>query len=236
MRSRLGSIAGFVAVAVVGVLLFVGYLTLHQTPRAWTVGVQAGGVVATLKGDQTICQAPLDVPKGGTFDRVRLRLGTFRLAGPGLDVFVRGRSRGVLARGVLAGGYPDITAQNPTKVVALDHTIRAGTHGISVCVRNGGPGRVALYGNGDTANPTSTATVDGRPAGADVDMIFEREPHSYASELGTILSRATLFRAPRVSGAVYFILLLLLVGIAFGGIGFALRDVASGPDGPDSEA
>src|ERR1700754_3786601 len=108
MRSRLGTLAGFTAVAVVGVLAFVLFVTLHQTPKAFSTGVQSGGPVAPLEAGQTACQAPLDVPKGGTFDRVRLRLGTYGVAGPGLDVFVRDSARHVIGHGVLTGGYPDI--------------------------------------------------------------------------------------------------------------------------------
>jgi hypothetical protein len=222
MRSRLGVLGGFTAVAVVGVLAFVLYLALHETPRAWTVGVQAGGPVATIKTGQTLCQSPLDVPRGGSFDRVRLRLGTYHVDGPGLDVFVNDPHRRVLAHGILRGGYPDI-GQRPTEVVELDRTVRAGTKGIAVCVTNGGPGKVALYGNGGQANAASTASIDGKDAGVDADIVFEREPHSYLSELGSIASRAELWRSPRLGDALYLIVLVLLVGIAFGGVALALR-------------
>lgn len=224
MRSRLGILGGFTAVAVVGVLAFVLYLTLHQTPRAWTVGVQAGGPVATIKTGQTLCQSPLEVPRGGSFDRVRLRLGTYHVDGPGLDVFVNDAHRRVLAHGVLAGGYPDIGTR-PTELVELDHTIKAGTRGIAICVTNGGPGKLALYGNGDQANSASTASIDGKGANVDVDIVFERKPHSYLSELGSIASRAVLFRSPRLGDALYLIVLVLLVGIAFGGVALALASI-----------
>jgi hypothetical protein len=229
MRSRLGIAAGFTAVAVVGVLAFALFLALHQTPKAWSTGVSPAAPVVTLKGGQTVCQKPLDVPRGGSFDRVRLTLGTFRVAGPGLDVFVKGRHGATLAHGVLGGGYPDVTTR-PTEVVGLDHRIGAGTEGTSVCIKNGGPGKVALYGNGAPANGLSAAFVDGRDAGVDLDLVFERKPHSYLSELGTIAGRAVLFRSPRFGEAGYIIALILLVGIAFGGVALALRATAADAD------
>ncbi|WCB96583.1 hypothetical protein DSM104299_05347 [Baekduia alba] len=229
MRSRLGTLGGFAAVVVVGVLAFALIVTLRQTPKAFTVGVQSGGVAVSPRAGQTACQAPLDVPRGGAFDRVRLKLGTYRKAGPPLDVLVRRGIRGpVLAHGTLPGGYPDITT-DATQVVGLDRKIAAGTSGLAVCVKNGGPNRVALYGNGDAANRTSTATLDGKPASVDIDMIFERAPRSYGSELSTILSRAVLFRSPRLSDTLYFLVLALLVAAAIAGVAVALRSVDDEP-------
>jgi len=233
MRSRLGILGGFTAVAVVGVLAFALFLALRQTPRAFTVGVQPSGVAITLRAGETVCQAPLIVPRGGAFDRVRLQLGTYRQAGPPLDVVVRRGVKGpVLARGALRGGYPDITATK-TKAVGLDHEVPAGTADVAVCVENDGSKRVALYGNGDAAAPSSTATVDGRPAGVDVVMVFERAPRSYASELGTILGRAVLFRSPRFSSTLYFLVLALLVAGALAGVAVALRGVDEHDDAGD---
>lgn len=223
MRSRLGILGGFVAVVAIGVLAFALFITLRQTPKAWTAGVSPAAAVVTLKSGQTVCQTPLDVPRGGSFDRVRMRLGTFRVAGPGLDVFVKDKNNGVLAHGVLSGGYPDVSDD----VVRLDHRVPAGTRAISVCVKNGGPGKIAFYGNGSPANGQSAAVVDGKDSGFDLDLIFERQPHSYASELSTILSRATLFRSPRFNDTIYFLALLLLLGIATAGITYTLRNIDS---------
>jgi hypothetical protein len=107
----------------------------------------------------------------------------------------------------------------------LDKKIGAGTRGLSVCVANAGPNRMALYGNGDAAAPGSTATLNGKGMGVDIDMSFERKPRSYASELGTILSRAVLFRSPRLGDTVYFLVLLLLVAGAVAGVAVAVRSV-----------
>jgi hypothetical protein len=225
MRSRLGILGGFTAVVVVGVLAFALFVALRQTPKAFTVGVQSGGPAVTLRAGQTACQAPLDVPRGGAFDRVRLKVGTYFKAGPPLDVSVRrGIDGPVLARGTLRGGYPDV-GTDPTQVVGLDRKIATGTKAIAVCVENAGSNRAALYGNGDAANRSSTATLDGKPANVDIDMIFERAPRSYGSELGTILSRAVLFRSPRLSDTLYFLVLALLVAGAIAGVAVALRSV-----------
>src|SRR3954468_20221235 len=101
MRSRrLGILAGFAAVLVVGVLLFVLVVTLSQTSKAFTVGVQSGGPAVTLTTNQTVCQQPLDVPRGGSFDRIRLKLGTYGKPGPPLAIAVKVASTGrILALG-----------------------------------------------------------------------------------------------------------------------------------------
>jgi hypothetical protein len=237
MRSRLGTLTGFAVVVVVGVVAFALFVVLRQTPNAFTLGVHSGAAVAPLKAGQTVCQAPIDVPSGGGFDRVRVRIGTYGHAGPAVALTVRDAHGATVASGRLPGGYPDITGAHPTHTIALDHRVAAGTTGLSVCLKDAGPGRLGVYGNGDAAAAGSTAKVDGKAIiGADVELVFERSSRSYASELGSILDRAVLFRSPRLSGALYFILLALLMAAAIGGIAVALRGVGDdAPPPPPSE-
>jgi hypothetical protein len=227
MRSRLGILAAFTGVVVVGVLAFALVVALRQTPRAFSIGVQSAGAVVALKDGQEVCQAPIDVPAGGAFDRVRIRVGTFSRSGPPLALTVHDARGATVARGSLAGGYPDITEQT-THAVALDHRIAAGTRGLSVCLENRGSNRVGVYGNGDAAASGSTAKLNGKPANVDIELVFERAPRSYGAQLSSILDRAVLFRSPRLAGALYFILLALLVAVAVGGVGVALRGVGEG--------
>lgn len=236
MRSRLGILGAFTGVIVVGVLAFALVLALRQTPRAFSIGVQSAGAVVALKDGQEVCQAPIDVPAGGAFDRVRVRLGTFSRPGPPVALTIRDASGATVARGSLAGGYPDITEQT-THALALDHRIAAGTRGLSVCLENRGTNRVGVYGNGDAAASGSTAKLDGKAANVDVELVFERAPRSYGSELSSILDRAVLFRSPRLSSALYFALLALLVAAAIGGVAVALRGVGAedAPPPPEPE-
>lgn len=224
MRSRLGILGAFVGVVVVGVLAFALFVALRQTPHAFSTGVQSAGAVVTLKDGQEVCQTPIDVPAGGTFDRVRIRVGTFSRSGSALALAVHDAHGATVARGALAAGYPDITEQK-THTLALDHRIAAGTRGLSVCLENRGANRVGVYGNGDAAASGSTAKLDGKPANVDIELVFERAPRSYGAQLSSILNRAILFRSPRLASALYFVLLALLVAVAIGGVGVALRGV-----------
>jgi hypothetical protein len=224
MRSRLGILSAFVGVVVVGVLAFALFVALRQTPHAFSLGVQSAGAVVTLKDGQEVCQAPIDVPAGAAFDRIRVRLGTFSRTGPEVAVAVHDTRGATVARGTLAAGYPDITEQT-THAVALDHRVPAGTRGLSVCLENRGENRVGVYGNGDAAASGSTAKLNGKPANVDIELVFERAPRSYGAQLSSLLDRAVLFRSPRLAGALYFVLLALLVAVAIGGVAVALRGV-----------
>jgi hypothetical protein len=133
---------------------------------------------------------------------------------------VRGRSGALLAHGLLAGGYPDIT-KRPSHTIGLGRKLRP--QQFEVCLRNLGHRRVAVYGSGGAANRQSTATVDGQPIDADLNLVFARPPRSYASQLGTILARAVLFRSPRLSAAAYGVALVVLVLAAALALGLAVR-------------
>src|SRR4051812_23759331 len=162
-------VAGAVAavVVIVGALLVTERSTLAFTPGV----VSAAPIVVIASGDE-VCQRPIDVPVGGSFDRLTLHVGTFRHPGSALDVRARNyRSGRVVAAGTLSAGYPDI-GQAPVHRIALDRTVS--TRRISVCVRNRGPRRVALYGNADAAARTSSLYRGRHRLKVDLSVDFER--------------------------------------------------------------
>jgi hypothetical protein len=208
MRSARVVVLGAMAVLVVGVVLIA---VLTRTSLAFTLGVIRAAPAVTLDAGQQACQRPIDVPAGGAFDRVGLSVGTFQRAGSPLAIDVQDLGGRALARGTLAGGYPDI-ASAPVHQVALDRTVSEGR--VAVCVTNRGPRKIALYGNADAAARSSTAYKDGRPAKVDLSLEFGRSSQSWASELPRMLDRAALFRAPWLGPWVYWILVAALFVVA----------------------
>src|SRR5215218_3484681 len=207
MRSARLVIAGLTAAAVLALAVVA---VAQRTSLAFTLGVARAAVVARLGPGEEACQRPIDVPSGAAFDRVALAVGTSGRPGPPLRLTVRAaRGGGVLAAGALRGGYPDVERRRVTRV-RLDRTVRAPQR-ISVCVENGGPRRVGVYGDADLAARTSTAVKDGRPLRRDLSLVFERAPRSVASEVPAVLDRAALFRFPGLGAWAYVALAVLLV-------------------------
>src|SRR5262247_3872941 len=105
----------FVITLLLGVVALLLALALGRNDRAFTLGVVPVAPVAELRPDHSVCQAPIDVPAGSRFDRVRVYLGTYyRPSGPPVRVVVRAVPSGAfLASGTIAGGYPDIASAPP---------------------------------------------------------------------------------------------------------------------------
>jgi hypothetical protein len=90
----------------------------------------------------------------------------------------------------LARGYAD----NSLQAITVAPMVTEGAR-VSVCVTNRGRANVALYGGPDLAARTSTASLDGQPAGTDISLVFLRShPASSLSLLPAIFRRAALFR------------------------------------------
>jgi hypothetical protein len=196
-----------VALCAAGTLLVVALALTRHTTLAFTLGVTNVAPLVKVEHGQTACQRPISVPAGGAFDRIAFTLGTFRRPGPPIDVTVRDPGGRVLARGRLAGGYPDITAQ-PRQSVSVGHI--GGGDGLAVCLTNDGQHSVAIYGNADAASRTSSAYLGPRPLGVDLNLVFEREPRSLATLVPRMFDRASLFR-PGMAGPWVYVLLAVLV-------------------------
>ncbi len=174
---------------------------------AFTAGVLPQAPVVQLTPRATVCQGPL--PVAASFAAVELQVGTYGGAGQPLVVAVRKAGDGrTLGRGRLAGGYGDVTRQR------IDvGSVPAGGR-VEVCARNAGTRRVALYGTGDAASRVSTARLDGKPIGVDVDAVFRRAHASDALALvPDMLDRAALFRGGWIGA---WVLWLLLAGVVVG--------------------
>lgn len=88
---------------------------------------------------------------------------------------------------------------------------------VSICIRNLGDRRVALYASSDRTNSRSQVRVDGRPVGPDFGIVFyEREPTSILERMPTSLQRATAFRGPLTGDLLWIVLVLFVLGTPLG--------------------
>jgi hypothetical protein len=88
---------------------------------------------------------------------------------------------------------------------------------VSICIRNRGDRRVALYGAADRTNSRSQVRVDGRPVTPDFGIVFyEREPASILERMPTALQRATVFRGPLTADLLWVAIVLIVVGTPLG--------------------
>lgn len=226
----------FLATVLVGVVAFVLLGVLRQSDDAFSLNVPQYGVAAELPAGSTFCQDKIAVPIGGAFNGGRLPIGTDGRRGPQLEVLLADRRGRPIARTTIPGGYADNSSQR----FRFDRTIADG-RGLQLCVTNVGDVPASFYGSGGDPNPSTSLTVEKTPQGADVAIVFERPTRSTLANAGDILARAALFRTPRLSGAVYGLLLLVLLGTAVASIAFALRaayrdDQAADPDSDEDDS
>lgn len=220
--------AVFLVTVLVGVVAVVLLGGLRQSDDAFSLNVPPYGVAAEVAAGSNFCQESIAVPVGGAFNGGRIPIGTERRRGPGLAVVLTDRRGRTVARTRIAGGYAD----NSSPRFRFDRTIEAGRD-LRLCVTNEGEVPIFPYGSGGDPNPTTALTVDGAPQPADVALVFERPSRSLLASAGDVLSRAALFRTPRLSGVVYGVLLLILLGGAVTATAAALRTASRDEAGND---
>ncbi|MBF6621109.1 MAG: hypothetical protein ITG02_12875 [Patulibacter sp.] len=218
----------FLVTVLLGAVAFVALGALRQSDDAFTLNVPITGVAAELPPEATFCQSQIDVPIGGAFDGGRLTVGTDRRRGPRLQVLIADDQGVPISRATIPAGYAD----NSVVRFRFDRTVASGT-GLQLCVTNDGDGSVFPYGSGGDPNPSTTFTLDGQGSPVDVSLVFERPSRSTLAAAGDMLERATLFRTPRLSAALYGTLLLLLFAGATVAGTLALRAAEREDDAAD---
>jgi hypothetical protein len=199
MRRR-WTLTATVALAIIGLAAM---LATDDRDLAYTLGVRPLQVAAVLNPGQEACQRPILV--SAPADSVEFQVGS-KTAGPPLDVAVRSQS-GAPGEARVPGGYRG-TARERVQVSG----IREG-RSITLCIRDAGRSRLALYGGPAPAAPTSALFVDGVELPVDLTLVFRRGHSRTALSLfETIFSRASLFH-PGWSGAWIFWVLLAAVVI-----------------------
>jgi hypothetical protein len=137
-------------------------------------------------------------------EQARLLVGTYRRPAEPLELSLDGSGYRAAAR--VPATYTD---SRPFHVA-----VRPPAHPVEVtiCIRNAGARRVALYASNDRTKSRSQVRVDGRTVAPDFDIVFtERRPVSILDRLPVGLERASAFRFFGVSPATLWPLLILFV-------------------------
>jgi hypothetical protein len=224
MRSGIAVLSGLCAIGLLAVLVLAA---TRQEPQAFSLGVPPGAPVVALQPGQTACQTPVAIPdRDAAFDRVAVVLGTYNRRGPAVRVTVApARGGAPIGRGTLAAGYPDV-AQAPEHSIPVGHI--ATMQPLRVCLQNAGDRRVAIFGGVDLAARGSTATLDGKPTGFDLAMVFERaHARSALSLAGAMADRASLWRWAWVRGWIYLLAALAVFVAVPALVALAMRRAAA---------
>jgi hypothetical protein len=160
-----------------------------------------------LRGGQVACMddAVLDPHSG----EARFKVGTYFGPPVPLDLTISG---GAYTQHVaVPADYRD------SEVIRVPIDPPAEETVVSICIRNLGDRRVALYASGDRTNSRSQVFVDGRAIGPDFGIVFyEREPVSILERLPTSIERATVFRGPLTEDLLWIVIVLFAVGTPLG--------------------
>ena len=137
-------------------------------------------------------------------ERAHLQVGTYRGPAQPLELSLNGAGYHAAAR--VPATYADsrpfaVTVRPPAAPVE-----------VTICLRNAGARRIALYASDDRTNSRSEVRVDGRKVAPDFDIYFtERRPVSILQRLPVGLQRASAFRFFGVSPVTLWPLLILFV-------------------------
>ncbi|HKP91986.1 MAG TPA: hypothetical protein VJT75_18605 [Thermoleophilaceae bacterium] len=204
-RAARAALLAFVA----GVLVLLVAAVTDKRHLAFSLAVRASQPGLLIQAGQEVCQRSIDVEE--PFDEVSLLLATYFEPGPRLEMRVSDDRTGrVLASGVLPDGYPD----SRVSVTGLDRTVPAGGRA-TLCVRNAGTRKVAMFSGPYTDNETSSGAVDGRYVSYDLLVEFVRsKPRSTLSLIPDVFQRASLFHPAWVGPSTFWVLAgLLLLGV-----------------------
>lgn len=208
------TLIGVVAIGLAG-LLITGLGDERQ--RAFTLGVAPTGVAAVLTPGDQVCQAPVRV--ADDFNIVNFQVGTYKRPGTPMEVTVR--SPDGVARGRLPGGFRDGLEQR-VDVGRVD----AGRE-VSVCIKNVGSRRMAIYGNAGAAARLTRALLDGRDQDVDLTLVFERESRSALAAVPDVFDHASRFRPGWLEPWLFWVLgALVLFGAPIAlalALGWAVR-------------
>jgi len=203
--------SGVLALGVVLAIGFAGLLALglvRGSALEYTLGVAPQGPVGKLDPGDRLCQGVLRPPREATFDRV----GYYpRTSGGPSSIEVTVQAAGGSEPG---SGRERIDATAP----ALHRTdvgqVEPGQP-LSVCFENVGARRIELFGTAPIASPSTSATLNGKPADFDLGVTLERaKERSLLAQAVDIARRMSVFHAGWVSPlALALLAAMVLIGI-----------------------
>jgi hypothetical protein len=128
-----------------------------------------------------------DVAISAQAEQMRVTVGTYFRPGPALGVSVR--APGYESRARVPGGYKD----NSTVIVPLARP--PSSRLVTVCIRNAGPRKLALYAAADRAQSRVVVTIDRRRVTPTPTLSFnEARPVSIGARAGVTAGRIAVFR------------------------------------------
>jgi hypothetical protein len=138
-----------------------------------------------LPGGRRLCMTEIAIePRSGV---ARFRAGTYMKPGPALTVAITGPSYRYTTR--IAAGYPD----NQPQQIAVPHPRAAQL--VTVCIRNDGKRKIALYSAGGRTQSRSQVSIDGKSLDATPAFGFWEAKHqSIAARAAVTVERITAFR------------------------------------------
>lgn len=206
---RLALALGLVALVAAGLAWGVPYLSDERDYVAVTPQPDPLFEVALipLRGGQVACMddAVLDTRS----EEARFRVGTFYGPPVPLDLTIAGGA--YTERLEVPATYRD------SEVIRVPIEPPARDTAVSICIRNRGDRRVALYAAADRTNSRSQVRVDGQAVVPDFGIVFyERKPVSIIERLPTSLQRATTFRGPLTEDLLWVLIVLFVIGTPLG--------------------
>jgi hypothetical protein len=196
-----------VGLAAVVVILAAVLAQRDQRPSGTNL-IHAGSFVATLHAGQSACQAGELLPADTA--AVRATIGSYNRPGPLIQISFRGSRGEALRSGSLAAGWRQGLVQIPLRRVSL------ATAGVSVCLRDVGPGAIAIAGQ--QAAPGFQMTVAGKTLEGHLRYDYMRPGReSWLELLPTIVHRSTFAKSGLIrhwAWAAALVLMLLAVALA----------------------
>lgn len=194
---------GGLAVLLIGLFVVVPYLTRDRdllTTTPMPASLVAIALVPVPAGSQAcLDRATMDERSG----QVRFQVATYRRAGSPLRVTISGP------------GYRDserIAGYGDNELVSADVRPPRSDVLVSICVRNEGRRRVALFAT-ETSSSRSQTRVDGAQVAPNIVVSFaEARPASLLSQMPAMLERMAVFR-PVGAGLLWVLAILFAVGI-----------------------
>lgn len=203
MKSRLVAAVGLAAIVVV----FAAMLQQRDERRSGSDRTPNGAFVAALGANREACQEGELLPADTA--AVQVTMGTYGRPGPPVGVVFTG-PHGVLTTGGLPAGWRQGVVRIPVAHVSTP------TERVRVCLRNGGPGGIAIAGT--LPDPGLHMIVAGQSIEGRLRFDYMRPGReSWLQLLPTLVYRSTLGKSDLVrhwAWAGALLLMLFAVGLA----------------------
>jgi 4-amino-4-deoxy-L-arabinose transferase-like glycosyltransferase len=204
----------------VGVPLVIVLIVWACSPRPYYTGtdsIRTRGFVQRVKGDQTLCVRDLALPAETALVELEVVMGAPR---PAMRLDLRTPDGALIARsrlpGASGGAYRRDAERAKVAFGIAQRAERPGYVPVSACLT---PQRVVTLG-GTLGALGQAPTLDGKPVGRERVAVWFRPPagseRSLVAQIPTMFERATLFRPPWVGRWTYWLLLGLVLPMAFG--------------------